>query len=124
MKAYGKLFRYFIVGCASYIFVTGFIYILHEGFKLTESWAFALSLLSVSLINVFVLKFYVFRSSISLLRSGVGFLTVSFSMRGFEFLVFYILFSFGFYYLIASTIAMAVGAVSKYALIKYFVYVD
>lgn len=117
-----RFFRYILVGCASYVFVTGMTYLLHRSAGLPESVSFAGSLVLVSLFNVVVLKVLVFRSEASFVRSGLGFLFSSFLMRCLEFVLFLALFKMGVHYLIGSTVAMAVGAVSKFILLSKVVF--
>lgn len=111
-----------MVGGWSYAVVTTTTWGLHEGLGVSEKMAFATGIVLALIINIFLLKMFVFRSAKGYWETGSRFVLTSVLIRGGEFLLFVVLLRFGTYYLLASTLAMFVGASIKYIVLKMLVY--
>ncbi|MCV2875546.1 GtrA family protein [Rhodobacteraceae bacterium XHP0102] len=118
-----SLSRYLIVGGWSYIVVTTVTWALHELSGITEEGAFAAGILLALMFNVVLLKIFVFRSEKGYWETGSRFVLTSMVIRGIEFSLFWaLLHHVGIYYLLASTVAMFIGATAKYLFLRAFIY--
>lgn len=114
--------RYILVGGWSYIVVTGVTWTLHEWLFFGFEKAFAAGIIVALVINVFLLKKFVFRSQLGYWDTGSKFVITSLAIRALEFSLFVLLTRLEVYYLLASTVSMFLGASTKYIVIKFFVY--
>ena len=111
-----------MAGGWSYVVVTSVTWSLHEGLAVSAEIAFGSGILLALFMNVFLLKRFVFRSDISYWETGLKFILTSVLIRAAEFFLFVVFLSFGIYYLVASTVAMMIGAATKYVVLRAFVY--
>lgn len=117
-----SLIRYLLVGAWSYLLVTACTFFLHESFGATPELSFAVGIAVALLLNIFLLKRFVFISDKGYWSTGSQFVIASLTIRLFEFCVYWVLLYFEVYYLIASTVAMFLGATTKYFVLKRYVY--
>jgi putative flippase GtrA len=117
-----NLSKYYFVGAFSYFYITGLTFYFHEYIHLSETYSFALSVISALFINFIFLKRFVFKSKKKISTSSSRYLLLSLISRVFEILIFSVLLNFGIYYLFASTSTMIVSSLSKYFIMKKYVF--
>jgi len=117
-----SFFRYVFVGFGSYILVTTVTFVEHELLGVSERMSFIVGIGLALSLNVCLLKIFVFRSKRGFFDTGSKFILTSLLFRGLEFLIYSFLLQVQVYYLIASTVAMFIGAFTKFFFLKFIVY--
>lgn len=117
-----RFFKYVLVGFGSYILVTTVTFVVHELIGASERVSFIAGIGLALFLNVYLLKIFVFSSKRGFLDTGSKFILTSLLFRGFEFLIYSFLLQAQVYYLVASTVAMFIGAFTKFFVLKFVVY--
>ena len=117
-----KFFWYVYLGFFNFIFITVVTYFNFEYLNLNENLSFIISIFISFLINLFTLKYYVFRSNKKTVYLGVRFAFFSFCLRATEACIFSLIIIFDIYYLLASTIVLLISFLLKFFIYKKFVF--
>tara|TARA_R110001599_G_scaffold96554_4_gene249644 strand:- start:659 stop:1045 length:387 start_codon:yes stop_codon:yes gene_type:complete len=118
-----KFLRYLFVGGSSYLLVLMVTFSLHELLFFSEEKSFILALLCAFFLNLITLQFFVFKGNTNILTLGLRFVFFSVFFRLIEFLFFTFLLHINVYYLLATTISMVIGTLTKYFIYKRYLFV-
>ncbi len=117
-----ELGRFSIAGGMSATVTLGLPVLLHEGFAVPERIAVAAALVTVFVMNFFVTRRFVYRSSGHAGAEALRFLGFSLISRSLEYGAFLLLFGAGLAYYVAQLIVVGVAFVTKFFLMRRIVY--
>lgn len=116
----GQLLRFGVSSGASAAVSLGLPVLLHEVLGIEQKVAVAISQSSVLLLNFLMIRMFVFRSKRAAKRDLAFYVGSAVTFRGFEYLVFVVLFQFaGLYYFTALLITLGTSTLIKFVWYRF-----